>query len=752
MEGLSARVRATLATSGPDGADGLRRAVQRLASAAGGASSASDARGSSTAAARDRLLGGTLPPFEQFLPEGWSPPVLRSLEPQMLVRGRVVSVRPVGAVVMLLHAWPPGVLPSDSLAAEASPAAQTRPMDRTSARGVVQHAERNGVSSEGAPAGLDLSRARVVALLHTSRVVPEGTLLADGCEVHPFIPTPTPIQPVTLARGGPHPHQAQLRARVREGDELTAVVLGVHAPQRRVALSLRPSDCAEPRAQPLLGSRPPATTRAAPRKPGGSDDRRQAAGAGGAGASTSGDDEAARLLPDGAMELWPTLNERLLRAPLLWQPRAERQMRELLGVSEHVSCRTGQGGLQGTAGLLRLCRRTGEGGGGGGGEGGGEEPNLEEVRQQQNRAWAAESVARGVAHAKAGREAEALAAYRQALELDPRHCDALVARGAAHANAGRLHEAVGDFERALSLQPDERNARRYLHATVTRMTPAQRRLVAPQVRQLLQPPSASAPQSVAPAAAAAAAASAAAPAPAAAGRGLVAAVAVPLGGAAAAASAEVRSTNGGTSGDGSGGGSAAGGASAAAVSERARALEEMVEALRRKEKRERRGKRKKKRERKQGKRKSGKKKRARDGAEEPPRKRKRSPKESAKESGSARKRRHHSPSESSSSSSSSTGDASPSRDDVAAQRPSQGSALDGAVGSAVACAVAAPAVGLTPGLAPARVVRLDGRSETNQQNPEEDRDTGNAALERRAARFGGGASAMLTSELQEGAG
>lgn len=186
MEGLSARVRATLAASGPDGADGLRRAVQRLGSCAtGGASSASDAGGSSTAAAvRDRLLGGTLPPFEQFLPAGWSPPVLRSLEPQMMVRGRVVSVRPVGAVVLLLHAWPPGVLPSDSLAAEASPGAVTRPMDRTNARGVVQRAERNGATSESAPAGLDLSRARVVALLHTSRVVPEGTLLADGCEAH----------------------------------------------------------------------------------------------------------------------------------------------------------------------------------------------------------------------------------------------------------------------------------------------------------------------------------------------------------------------------------------------------------------------------------------------------------------------------------------------------------------------------------------------------------------------------------------
>ena len=132
---------------------------------------------------------------------------------------------------------------------------------------------------------------------------------------------------------------------------MTAVVLGVHAPpQRRVALAAHPTAPSRVLSRRLAGH----PRRRAPRKPGGSDDRRQAAGAGGAGASKSGDDEAARLLPDSAMELWPTLNERLLRAPLLWQPRAERQMRELLGVSEHVSCRTGQGGLQGTAGLLRL--------------------------------------------------------------------------------------------------------------------------------------------------------------------------------------------------------------------------------------------------------------------------------------------------------------------------------------------------------------------------------------------------------------
>ena len=68
-------------------------------------------------------------------------------------------------------------------------------------------------------------------------------------------------------------------------------------------------------------------------------------------------------------------------------------------------------------------------------------------------------------HAKAGRSAEAIAAYDHALELDRTHADAYVARGAAYANTERYREAVVDFECALRLQPGHSNARTYLQAT-----------------------------------------------------------------------------------------------------------------------------------------------------------------------------------------------------------------------------------------------------------------------------------------------
>eukprot|EP00959_Pyramimonas_sp_CCMP1952_P402600 8436582-Pyramimonas_sp.AAC.1 len=44
----------------------------------------------------------------------------------------------------------------------------------------------------------------------------------------------------------------------------------------------------------------------------------------------------------------------------------------------------------------------------------------------------------GIALAKAGKYADALGRYAQALELDPRHRDAYVARGAAFANQVRV--------------------------------------------------------------------------------------------------------------------------------------------------------------------------------------------------------------------------------------------------------------------------------------------------------------------------
>ena len=581
MDVLASRADAILARPGPDDADELRRLVQRLRGEPHAAGSGSGGGGSSTV--WDSLLGGALPPFEHFLPSGWAQPALRKLEPQMLVRGRVVSVRSTGAVVLLQRAWPRGTLPNGS--AEAAGRVQLRPMDRLDAQGTMHRGssasgERAAASSAGTASTatpsrgipLELERAQMVALLHGSRVVPEGTLLADGCE-------------------------AALRQRVCEGDEITAIVLAVHAPQRRVALSLRPTDCtADPRARALLGC-----ARARP-----------AAGSGGDGKEAA--DAAARRLPDDAMELWPTLNERLLAAPLLWQPEAERAARTALGVPERGTCMvrarrplvhrllrdddlstTGSGaGAEGADG--------GGGGGGGGGDGGGGGgPSLEQIRLEQNRTWAAEAVARGVAHAKAHREDEAFVAYRQALELDPSCCDAHVARGAAHANGSRLLEAMHDFERALQLRADERNALRYLHATVTRMTPAQRAAVPPHLRSLLQAHVAANKAAAAAAAAAEAgvgSAAAASAADAAAVDGGVqsevarmpssAAVARPSDAALPAPrSPPSRSSTGANeSGPRSSGGHGGG----AAPNDRARALEGMVEALRKREKKEKKSK------------------------------------------------------------------------------------------------------------------------------------------------------------------
>ena len=66
---------------------------------------------------------------------------------------------------------------------------------------------------------------------------------------------------------------------------------------------------------------------------------------------------------------------------------------------------------------------------------------FEELRAEQNRSWAAQSVAKGVVHAHAGRNVEAVSSYKHAIELDPRHTDAYVARGAVFANTARYQAA-----------------------------------------------------------------------------------------------------------------------------------------------------------------------------------------------------------------------------------------------------------------------------------------------------------------------
>ena len=622
MEALASRVRAILANPGPDDADELRRLVQRLRGELHASGSGSGGGGSSAVdAVRDSLLGGALRPFEHFLPTGWAQPALRKLDPQMLVRGRVVSVRHIGAVVLLQRAWPPGTVPND-VTEPAAGREQLRPMDRLDAQGAIHHggsasdaraaAGAAGAVSTATPSRrmpLELSQAQIVAVLHGSRVVPEGTLLADGCE-------------------------AALRQKVCEGDEITAVVLAVHAPQRRIALSLRPTDCtADPRARPLLGC-----VRARP-----------AAGDGGDGREAA--DAAVRRLPDDAMQLWPTLNERLLAAPLLWQPAAEHTARAALGVPERGTCM-----VRARQPLVhRLLRDdpTVRGAGAEGSEGSGG-PSLEQIRLEQNRAWAAEAVARGVAHAKARREDEAFVAYRQALELDPSCCDAHVARGAAHANANRLLDAMQDFERALQLRPDERNALRYLHATVSRMTPAQRKAVPPRLRSLLQAHVAANKAAAAAAAAAGAAAATDATADAAATvdggvqSGLSASTAATRPSAAPIPAPRCppscSSTGAQQSSDGHGG---------AVQNERTRVLEQMVEALRRKEKREKKSKKERRKKEKKEKEKKDKKERHKRKREKEKREkeRRRGSHGEAEEGSSKKRKRSPAGSESSSSSS-----------------------------------------------------------------------------------------------------
>ena len=94
---------------------------------------------------------------------------------------------------------------------------------------------------------------------------------------------------------------------------------------------------------------------------------------------------------------------------------------------------------------------------------------YEEMRADQNRAWAQDSVKRGVAYAKDGKLSQAISAYDHALELDRTSADAYVARGAALANLSRYREAIADFERALRNDPGHQNARKYLETTRKRV-------------------------------------------------------------------------------------------------------------------------------------------------------------------------------------------------------------------------------------------------------------------------------------------
>jgi len=88
---------------------------------------------------------------------------------------------------------------------------------------------------------------------------------------------------------------------------------------------------------------------------------------------------------------------------------------------------------------------------------------------EQGRCWANQRVREGIACAKSGDLAAALARYQAALELCPDHKDGLVAKGAALCKIGRIPEALADFDRALELNPNDRNALHYREITQRRL-------------------------------------------------------------------------------------------------------------------------------------------------------------------------------------------------------------------------------------------------------------------------------------------
>ncbi len=90
---------------------------------------------------------------------------------------------------------------------------------------------------------------------------------------------------------------------------------------------------------------------------------------------------------------------------------------------------------------------------------------YEDLRNEQSKIWADESVEKGIALARAGKYMAAVECYDAALKVCHLHLNALTARGAALANIGKLDAAVIAFEMALEVDPMDKNATKYLEAT-----------------------------------------------------------------------------------------------------------------------------------------------------------------------------------------------------------------------------------------------------------------------------------------------
>ena len=75
---------------------------------------------------------------------------------------------------------------------------------------------------------------------------------------------------------------------------------------------------------------------------------------------------------------------------------------------------------------------------------------------------------RGLALDRSGKPEQAIAAFQDALKLDPNNAEAHLSLGKTEMNSGRLDAAITDLKEALRLSPNNNQARRLLSQAYAR--------------------------------------------------------------------------------------------------------------------------------------------------------------------------------------------------------------------------------------------------------------------------------------------
>ncbi|KAG0063515.1 hypothetical protein BGZ89_009817, partial [Linnemannia elongata] len=89
-----------------------------------------------------------------------------------------------------------------------------------------------------------------------------------------------------------------------------------------------------------------------------------------------------------------------------------------------------------------------------------------DLRDDQNRNWAMDSFAEGIAYAQKGQLDDAIKAYSQSIQIDSKCIEGYIARGCTLANMKKFRAAIMDFRAALGLDPSNISARQYLETTI----------------------------------------------------------------------------------------------------------------------------------------------------------------------------------------------------------------------------------------------------------------------------------------------